>query len=381
MPYVIEKVISGKEVRAFHKLPFRIYKSYPNWRPPLYGQIENIFDRRKNPFFRHGECERFLVRDGRDVVGRFALMIDHKTAKRYQPPMGGLGFLEMEDDIGLLRAILHFAAEWHRQRGFWAMRGPVNFGENDNHWGLLVENYDDPPLFGMPYHPPYYKDLIEASGAGKWDDHYSYERRFDAPFPERMVRITDRLDGRDGITLRTITPDTIEQDAEYIRQIYNAAWSNQDIMERETEFTEITPEAMQKLAAELKQLILPNTSWIAFVHGEPASFIADFPDLNELLIKTGGRIRPWHLPRLIHFRKNVRRLRIMAFGTAPRYRKMGLDAFIFVKGIEGVRKHHPQIEQLEGAWISEKNWLMRRSVEALGCVHHKTHRTYRWVFG
>jgi hypothetical protein len=38
----------------------------------------------------------------------------------------------------------------------------------------------------------------------------------------------------------------------------------------------------------------------------------------------------------------------------------------------------PTLEYLEGAWVSEKNWLMQRSLEALGCVHHKTHRTYRW---
>ncbi len=380
MPYVIERVVSAGEIKAFHKLPFHIYKSYPNWRPQLYGQIENVFDRKKNPFYNHGECERFLAYDGKEVVGRFALMVNHKTADLYQPRMGGLGFLEMEEDPGLLRAILRFAAEWHRQRGYWAMRGPINFGENDNHWGLLVENYDDPPVFGMPYHPPYYKEMIEATHAEKWDDHYSYERRFDEPFPERMTYIADRLDGRDGITYRTITPETIEQDAEYIRQIYNAAWSNQDIMERENEFTEITPEAMQKMADELKQLIIPNTSWLAFVKGEPASFIADFPDLNELLIKTGGRIRPWHLPQLMQFKKNVKRLRVMAFGTMPRFRKLGLEALIFVKGIEAIRNNHPNLERLEGAWISEKNWLMRRSVEALGCVHHKTHRTYRWVF-
>ena len=150
MPYVIEKVVSAGEIKAFHKLPFRVYKNYPNWRPQLYGQIENIFDRKKNPFYRHGECERFLAYDGNEVVGRFALMVNHQTADLYQPRMGGIGFLEMEEDPSLLRAILRFAAEWHRQRGYWAMRGPINFGENDNHWGLLVENYDDPPCSACP---------------------------------------------------------------------------------------------------------------------------------------------------------------------------------------------------------------------------------------
>ncbi len=64
----------------------------------------------------------------------------------------------------LAQAIIHFAQEWHRKRDYGAMRGPVNFSENDTYWGLLVENYEEPPIYGMFYHPPYYKKLLEQTG-------------------------------------------------------------------------------------------------------------------------------------------------------------------------------------------------------------------------
>ena len=66
------------------------------------------------------------------------------------------------------------------------------------------------------------------------------------------------------------------------------------------------------------------------------------------------------------------------YGTLPKYRKLGLEALTFVRGIQMTRKAAPHLDYLEGAWVSEKNWLMQRSLEALGCYHHKTHRTYKW---
>jgi hypothetical protein len=37
-----------------------------------------------------------------------------------------------------------------RKRGMEAMDGPINFGERDKFWGLLIEGFIE-PLFGMNY--------------------------------------------------------------------------------------------------------------------------------------------------------------------------------------------------------------------------------------
>ncbi|MEX2585057.1 MAG: hypothetical protein WD315_01605, partial [Balneolaceae bacterium] len=229
MAFTILPVHSSREVNQFHELPFRIYDSWPKWIPPFRFEIEKIFDRKKNPFFGYGECERFLVMDNGRVCGRFAVMTHEKKDHLYDPVMGGLGFLEMEEDPEILEAILTFARNWHRDRGRGAFRGPVNFGENDNYWGLLVENFDEPPIYGMQYHPPYYKERIEQSGAEKLDDHWSYKLYFDRPLPERLVKITDRIEQRDGVEFRPIDMKNLYRDAEYIREIYNEGWREQDI--------------------------------------------------------------------------------------------------------------------------------------------------------
>ncbi len=380
MSITVRKVEDGNDIETFHKLPFRIYSEYPNWAPPFRFEIENIFDPDVNPFFNKGECERYLVYRGDRPAGRFAVMNNPKRDRVLDPTMGGLGFIEMENDQAIADAIIDFAKEWHRQRGYNAMRGPINFGENIMYWGLLVENFDEPPIYGMFYHPPYYKELLKATGAEKLDDHWSYKRPFDQPLPERLVRITDRIENRPGVELRPVDTSNLYRDAEYIRQIYNDAWSNQDILEREEEFTDLVPGTVQKMVEKIRRIMIPESILLAFVDGEPASFILCMPDLNEVSLETGGKLKWWHYPKLFWFKRRAKHLRTLVFGTRPKYRKMGLEALTFVRGIQLTKAAAPTLEYLEGAWVSEKNWLMQRSLEALGCRHHKTHRTYKWKF-
>ncbi len=378
MALSFQKVGSKKQIRQFHDLPFSIYRDYPNWIPPFRFEIENIFDPEKNNFFSHGECERYLVYNGREIVGRFAVMNNRNKDFVYDPPMGGMGFIEMVNDQQVADEIIEFTADWHKKRNYGAFRGPVNFGENDNYWGLLVENYDEPPIYGMYYHPPYYRTLLENSGAEKLDDHWSYKRPFDQPLPERLVKITDRIESRNDVTIRPIDTDNLERDGDYMRKIYNESWSKQDIREREEEFTELTKETARKMVNKIKPIMIRNSVLLAFVNGEPASFVVCIPDLNEVSAETGGRLRWWHIPKLYSLKNRAKHLRTVVYGTLPKYRKMGLEALTFVRGIQMTYNAAPTLDYLEGAWVSEKNWLMQRSLEALGCFHHKTHRTYRW---
>ncbi len=380
MSFRFKKVTSGKDIDAFHELPFRIYEDYPQWAPPFRFEIENIFDPEENDFFQKGECERYLVYAEGRVVARFAVMNTPERDRVLEPTMGGFGFIEMEKNRELAEAIIEFAKNWHRERGYNAMRGPINFGENDTYWGLLVENFDEPPIYGMFFHPPYYRELLESTGAEKLDDHWSYKRDFDQQLPERMVKITDRIESRSEVELRPIDMDNIYRDAEYIREIYNEAWRMQDIQQREEEFTELGRETMEQMVDKLKPIMIPDSVLIAFVDNKPASFVVCVPDLNEVSKETGGRLRWWHYPKLFWFKRRAKHLRTLVYGTRPEFRKMGLEALTFTRGIQFTKRAAPSLEYLEGAWVSEKNWLMQRSLEALGCHHHKTHRTYKWEF-
>jgi hypothetical protein len=59
---------SKPQVRRFLELPFRIYANTPQWAPPLARDAAEQLDRRRHPFYEHGDAAFFVaVREGRDV--------------------------------------------------------------------------------------------------------------------------------------------------------------------------------------------------------------------------------------------------------------------------------------------------------------------------
>ncbi len=73
----------------------RLYKNEPHYISPLDKDIEAVFDPKKNRFFRHGECIRWILEnESRVTIGRVAAFIDQKTVKKGDFPVGGLGFFE-----------------------------------------------------------------------------------------------------------------------------------------------------------------------------------------------------------------------------------------------------------------------------------------------
>ena len=70
------------------------------------------------------------------TVGRIAAFIDRVRSAANSQPTGGIGYFEVIDNKEAAFALFDTAREWMTDRGMEAMDGPINFGENDNNWGL-----------------------------------------------------------------------------------------------------------------------------------------------------------------------------------------------------------------------------------------------------
>ena len=56
----IKEVNDKKTQKAFLELPLSLYKKDPNFIRPLDNDVEFVFDAKKNKYFRHGECIRWI---------------------------------------------------------------------------------------------------------------------------------------------------------------------------------------------------------------------------------------------------------------------------------------------------------------------------------
>ena len=124
--------------------------------------IRNVFDPAKNPCFQNGECIRWILKDETgQCVGRVAAFINRKTCHLDKYSVGQMGFFECIDDRQAAFCLFDKCREWLEGKGMEAMEGPVNFGERIEWWGLLVDGFDQSPVYAMPYTQPYYVSFFE----------------------------------------------------------------------------------------------------------------------------------------------------------------------------------------------------------------------------
>ena len=162
--YKVIEVTDKTTQAEFIQLPFSIYKSDPNWIPPLKQDIEKVFDPAKNKFFEDGECTRWILKDERgQTIGRIAAFINRRTAFTEDQPTGGCGFFECIDNQEAANLLFDTGKQWLQERKMEAMDGPINFGERNAWWGLLVDGFT-PATYEMNYNLPYYKALFENYG-------------------------------------------------------------------------------------------------------------------------------------------------------------------------------------------------------------------------
>lgn len=371
--HVIE--VTGKETaREFLELPRKIYRADPNWICPLEKDIEFIFDPRRNHFFSHGECTRWILKRNGEVSGRIAAFINHNKAFKNPVPTGGAGFFECINDRDAAFKLFDTAKQWLKEKGMKAIEAPVNFGENDKYWGLLVEGFK-PPSIGMNYNPPYYIDLFESFGFTKFYDQYTNILNAGAPMPERFTRIAEWVMQKPGYSFRHFDKKYFNRFAADFMEIYNDAWSDFE------NFSPINLSTIGDIFSQMKPIIDEKIIWYAYSNDEPAAFILCLPDVNKVLKHLNGKMNLWSKLKFLWYQQTmeVDRIRIIVMGCRKKFQNHGLESAL-IRCLQKEVLPRNTITEVELAWVAEWNKKMIALHDATGAVRDKIHRTYKYVF-
>ena len=361
-------VRSGDQREAFIRLPWRLYRGDPNWVPPLLLDVRGMLDEDEHPFHRHSEVQLFLaLRDG-VPVGRVAAIHNRRHVEHHDEPVGFFGFFESERDDATAAALLDAAAGWLRERGLEVVRGPTSFSTNEEA-GLLIEGFDRPPVVLMPYHLPYYRDLIEGQGFEEARTLVAYWHEAD-DVPPRLERAEGLVRRRyPGISVRGLRMEEFDREIERIRAIYNAAWSDN------WGFVPMTDEEFRHMAKDLKPVVDPDLALIAEDgDGRPVGFALSLPDFNQALRHADGRLFPFGLLKILWHRRDISRIRVITLGLVEEYRGRGIDALFYLETFR--RGFEKGFHQGEFSWILEDNEAMCRPLERFGARVYKRYRIY-----
>jgi len=365
----IHPVHGRRDLDAFIKLPWYIYRDDPQWVPPLLYEVRKVLDRSRHPFHAHAEVEYFLARRQGRVVGRVAAFVNHRFNEFHDLRAGHFGFFECTDDLEAARALLDVTRDWCRGRGMDVLQGPFNFSTNDELYspGVLVEGFEHPPVMLMAHTPPYYWRLLEESGFVKARDLLSFWIEGEVP-PERLLRGVAHMKARHNVVVRPLDLRRFKEEIGRIKEIYHSAW------ERNWGFVPMTDPEFDYLAGSLRPVVDPQFCVLAEIEGEPVAFGLQLPDLNRAMKAMNGRLLPlgW-LKFLLHKRK-IDTLRVLTLGVKPQHRHKGLDAMLILHLFtEGLKRG---FRGAECSWILEDNLPMRRGMERMGARAYKIYRVY-----
>lgn len=371
-PVAIEPVESKKELLRFIKFPWKVYRGttrYDNWVPPLLVDEKALFDPTKHPFHKHADLRCFLAFRGDEIAGRITAIIDYQYIKSRNENTGYFGFFECFNDREVATALFEAAADWLREKEMTKIIGPIS--PTPNHiLGLLINNFDIPPVLQTPYNPPYYVDLYEQWGLQKQEDHFAYYLHKDTlPLSEKVIRVNKLARKRGNITFRSINMKHFKEEVEIIREIWNDAWRNN------IDHVPWTKEEFLHMAKDLRLIANTELVLLAFVKGEPAGFSIPLPNINETLIKMNGRLLPFGIFRLLYGKKHCKLLRLAILGVRPQFQNMGIDSiFIYEVYSRGVELGY---EAAELSLILENNYKLINLLDSWGADRYKTFRVYQ----
>ena len=370
----ITEVNSKVHKKAFLDVARRIYKDDKNWICPLDNDIEAIFDPHKNNFFQHGKCTRWILTDTNgQLIGRVAAFINDEKAYNYEQPTGGMGFFESVNDEHAAFLLFDTAKTWLKANGMKAMDGPINFGENDNFWGLLADGFV-PPSYGMNYNPPYYIGFFEKYGFKTQYEQITNHVDAHKPFPERFTKIAQWVAQKPGYEFRHFKASEIEKFADDFIEIYNDGWRDFE------NFVPIVKATILESFRKMKPLMDEKLIWFAYVNGEPASFVVILPDANQMIKTLNGKLDLIGKLKFVYNKwKGVSRMRAIVMGTKQKYQKHGLESALFIKVKEYVLPLK-QYDELELSWVGDFNDKMIALHHSMGGVFGKKHLTMRYIF-
>ena len=370
--------VTGKQAaKDFIKVNVLMNASNPKYIRPLDNEVNDVFDANKNKQFKYGTAKRWVLKDDQGaLIGRIAAYTSTKYINKGDTiPVGSLGYFDCINDQQTANLLFDTAKKWLVSQGMQSMDGPVNFGERDKWWGLMVEGFDTEPLYGISFNPPYYEKLFETYGFQNFYNQYYYSLKAYGTLGDKYAERHARFAGKPDYVARHIDKTNLEKYATDFSIIYNAAWSQHD------EGKEISPELALKLFKKMKPIMDETIIWFAYYKEQPIGMWINIPDLNQYFKYFDGKFGWIEKLRLLILQKTkpARKMNGVAFGIVPKFQALGIDAFMIYSCALVVREQG-RYDGIEMGWAGDWNPRMVAIYKAVGASQSRRMITYRYNF-
>ncbi len=354
---IAELIQNNADYKFFEKVSADVYRGNKYYRGTE-GSIKKLLLNSKSAFQNHALIKKFVVRDGNDLVARFALINDLRLKDYCQ-----ISFFEAQPDLGDIFSIIKKEIKSHFPKCtkiVAGLSGHLNYGA-----GILLHPFDEPPLFGLPYNPAYYSDYFKALTLRKM-----VTFRFDMEAYAHWANSYPVCRLLDGLVIRFMNKSKIKEESAIYTRLNNLSfqqhpyWANRD----EAEDLE--------LFYPFRHLLDNENLIIAEIKGQPVGFFLWYPDFNKLVTSQ----RDLNLWDVIRFRagKYIDTFRVTEIGVIPEYQRSPVAMEMIKKSLPTLYKKGYKF--CEVGFIFEENRasiaMLKRMLQRLYGTEAQTYRQF-----
>ena len=360
----IKEVYSLKEIKSWHQFSRDLYVNDEYYISHIDQDIDAIFDSDENSEFEYGDATRWVAIHNDNIVGRIAAFY----SKKHQ--QSGLGFFDCINNQEVANALFDVGIKWLKEKGFNRVEAPVNFGERDKYWGLLVSGFKS-PSYQENYNFPYYQKLFENYGFKVCIEQTTSEGRPDQIDLSKCERFSERLLKSGSYRIEHYSHRESERFIKDFVTIYNDAWKHH------SHFVPFTIDRVRGLFNEMRLIIREEFLVFMYDKDKPIGFYLSIIELNQLFRYINGNMNWWGKLKFYYYlkTKKVTKIRGIIFGVISEYQNKGLYALMIMDVYKTMVKN-PHIESSELAWIGDFNPKMHSLFKSLNAQPSKVHFTY-----
>ncbi|MDT0554316.1 GTP cyclohydrolase [Urechidicola vernalis] len=367
---LIKEVSSKKEMKAFVKFPFSLYKNHPYWVPPIINDELASLDKNINPVFKHAEVKFLLAYKSGKIVGRVAAIINWTEVNTQKISKMRFGWYDIIDDIEVSKALLNRVHEIGKNNNLEFVEGPVGFSNLDK-VGVLIEGYDYLGTMITWYNHPYYVTHLETLGFKKEKQWLESIIEFKDIDPTKFTRFSKLISQRFELTAKRFT--STDELMPYVDEMFDLF---NDTYKTLSSFVPISEDEKSYFKKKYIHLIDPN--FIKFVMDKDDKMIAfaiTLPSFSRALQKAKGKLYPFGIFHLLQARKKSDEIIFYLIGVNEKYQNKGVTAIIFdefyksckARGIKRLIRT-PELDENEAIHLLWKDF---------NPLIHKRRRTYR----
>ena len=374
MSIIIKKVADKKDLKAFIRFNYELYKNNPYAVPDLYDDMLNTFSPKKNAAFEFCESDYFLAYQDGKLVGRVAAIINHRANETWNKKEVRFGWIDFIDNPEVSKALLLEVELWGKSKGMTEIVGPLGFTDMDAE-GMLIEGFDQLSTMATIYNYPYYPQHMERLGYEKAADWVEFKLTVPDRLPDKFVRIAEIIMQKYNLKIKKLKNRKEIEQYGYGQKIFDLINEAYAPLYGYSKMTQ--GQINQYVKMYLPMLDLRMVTLVEDAEKNLVAVGISMASMSEALQKAKGKLLPFgwfHLLKAL-FVKHSKTLDLLLVAVKPEYQSKGVNALLFYDLVPIYQKmgfkygeSNPELEE---------NKKVQAQWSAFESEQHKRRRAFR----